>query len=295
MTAKSEVIHTKEAYEKSRYEACGLAVVHFECLDLTEHQGETLVVYERLFLGTVTEGEGILTRYPDSNNDTTFPLIHEDPADTDQTVTVETLPNPGIYGTKAGIVEMEELSKTHQRIHVRDSVFYENLQMSEGISYTVRGRLMNMDGTTALINGREITGETDFVPAEADGVVDVRFPEFDFVLEADAMEADFSYVVYEELYEKRLDAATGNVAMKLVGEHKDPGAKEQTVTGHLERTPEKPKPEDTTIQIRPKKPEDTTIDRQPQTGDSTPLTIFGILMGAAALGALIIIRFRKKK
>ena len=283
VTAKSEVIHTKKTYERSRYEACGLAVVHFEGLDLTDHQGEKLVVYERLYLGTVTEGEDILTRYPDSNNDTTFPLIHEDPEDRDQTVTVEIIPKPGIYGTQAGIVEMEELSKTHQRIHVRDSVFYQNLRMSEGISYTVRGRLMNPDGTPALINGREITGETDFVPSEAKGSVDVRFPGFDFRLEEGAVDADFSYVVYEELYENRMDVATGDVTSRLVGEHKDPGAKEQTVTGHLKRTPEEPEPED------------TTLDRQPRTGDATPLTIFGILMGAAALGALIIIRIKKRK
>ena len=123
------------------------------------------------------------------------------------------------------------------------------------------------------------------------------FPAFDFKLGESETEADFSYVVYEELYENRVNEDTGETMSLLIGEHKDPGAAEQTVTGHLEKEPEQPKPEDTSVKRepeQPKKPEDTTVDRQPQTGDGTPLTILGILMAVAAIGALIMIRIRNK-
>ncbi|MBR0145070.1 MAG: VaFE repeat-containing surface-anchored protein [Eubacterium sp.] len=290
------VFTTKTEYEKSRYEAYGTEVVRFDDLDFTEYQGRRFVVYERLYLGTEKEGDGILTHYPESNNETAFPLLHEDPANEDQTVTVRFRANPRIFGTEAGITETEEISSEHQKIHVSDLVFYRDLTMAEGISYTVKGRLMNMDGTPAVIDGKEVTAEVLFAPGAADGTVKVDFPAFDFKLGESETEADFSYVVYEELYENRVNEDTGETMSLLIGEHKDPGAAEQTVTGHLEKEPEQPKPEDTSVKREPEqpKPEDTTVDRQPQTGDGTPLTILGILMAVAAIGALIMIRIRNK-
>ena len=296
VSSKSDVIHTKDSYERSRYEAEGIAIVCFDDLNFTEYQGRQFVVYERLYLGTVTEGDGVLMRYPDSNNETTFPLIHEDPKDRDQTVEVETLPPPGIFGTRASVTRMEELSETHQRIHVTDSVFYQNLPMRDGISYTIKGTLMNMDGTEALIDGRVISSEVEFIPAEADGTVEVVFPGFEFALAEGAEQADFSYVVYEELYQNKVDQVSGEISRKLIGEHKDPGATEQTVTGHLERTTEQPVEDDTSVHREPEKPEETTTyHRAPQTGDGTPLTILAIVMGVAALGTLILIRIKNKK
>ena len=184
VTASTEFT-TAAGYQASRYEACGTVTVRFEGLDLTEYAGCEFVVYERLYLGTETEGDAIAVRYPGSNNDTvTFPLIHENPDSEDQSVSVKELPPEP---------EVPE-----------DSV-----------------------------KPRPPKEEEPPTPPE------------------------------------------------------EPEPQDTTIV-------RKPQPQDTT-DVREPEPQDTVVKRQPQTGDGTPLTIFGILLGVGALGALILIHFRKKK
>ena len=401
--AKTE-FHTKKTYERSRYEACGSEVVRFDGLDFTGCEGTDFVVYERLYLGKETEGDGILTGYPDSNNDVTFPLIHEDPEDRNQTVTVPWRRTPEIVhttlldgvtrehiayadqtvtfidyvkyagliprssedkekpyviegvlmdrstgkplldenkeeirgttefypgetgegivevkftfhgdllmtegktivcfeylydspegeqldsheditdedqtvrfpkvGTKAADPVIREAGSNLRMVSVTDHINYENLVVSGADggtqTYTVRGWLMNPDGTVAKIDGKEVKAETVFTPEQNKGSVDVDFPEFEVKLEEGRSEAEFEYVIFEEVYLNRKDPESGKTEQVLVGEHKDIRSKEQTVTGRME----------------------------PTTGDGTPVLPIAILLTVSGLGVVVLLLVKCRK
>ena len=74
---------------KSLYEASDTVKVTFDNLDFSKKQGATFVIYQRVYLGRVTEGAGILTTYGNANTKVKFPLLHENPKDKNQTFEVE--------------------------------------------------------------------------------------------------------------------------------------------------------------------------------------------------------------
>ena len=74
---------------KSLYEASDTVKVTFDNLDFSKKQGATFVIYQRVYLGTITEGAGILTTYGNANTKVKFPLLHENPKDKNQTFEVE--------------------------------------------------------------------------------------------------------------------------------------------------------------------------------------------------------------
>ena len=432
---------TKTGYETSRYEAAVTQVVKFEDLDLTRYAGRELVIYERLYLGTETEGENVLTHYPDSNNDTvTFPLIHEDPEDADQTIKVQSDRTPAIVGTtlldketrghisypdqnitlidlveysgtefresgidepyviegklmdretgapildengkeicgrteiypgrdgsglaevkyefhgkllmlagksvvcyeylyekpggkkiaehadlkdkdqtvsfpkigtSAGKTRVKRIEEYEQEITVTDTVSFRNLPADKAETYIIRGWLVDQDGKPVKINGKEIRAEKEFTTGKSNGTVDVVFPSFTFLLPENEKEVEFTYVVFEEVYLKTIDAKTGDPMEVLVGVHKDVKDQEQTVTGRLEREErvkheERPKdepdvPEDdgpypSDDHERPGE-EDRVGDDQPRTGDQVPLTILWcvLIIAAAGLGTTLFLEYR---
>ena len=407
VTSKT-TFHTKQGYDRSRYEACGTELVKFDGLDFTAYEGRSFVVYERLYLGTETESAAVMTQYPGSNNtEVSFPLIHEDPQDADQTVEVPWNRTPRIIRTTlldsatgqhvadakenvtfidqveyegliprradkgekpyviegvlmdratgkplldenkkeirgrtevypgetgrgiaevkftfhAGLLSMDgrevvcfeslyeeqegellhkhadldnrdqtvqfpkvetkaadpavtDVSAKQQRICVTDHVYYENLpaKAADGskLSYTVRGRLMNPDGSAALINGEEVVSEVVFTPEKEKGTVDVTFPEFDLALADGQSRAEFTYVIFEEVYLTRENPKTGGKELLQVGEHKDIKSREQTVSGHLE------------------------FRDEPKTGDDTPVALLLSVLILSLLAVAGILFLRKR-
>ena len=84
----SHTFITDPAPEDAKTDLCasGSESVVFDDLDFTGLQKRQYVVYETLYLGEITEGEGILGNYADANkeDEDKFPIIHEDPTDKDQ-------------------------------------------------------------------------------------------------------------------------------------------------------------------------------------------------------------------
>ena len=155
-----------------------------------------------------------------------------------------------------------------------DHVYYENLpaKAADGskLSYTVRGRLMNPDGSAALINGEEVISEVVFTPEKEKGTVDVTFPEFDLALADGQPRAEFTYVIFEEVYLTRENPKTGGKELLQVGEHKDIKSREQTVSGHLE------------------------FRDEPKTGDDTPVALLLSVLILSLLAVAGILFLRKR-
>ncbi len=105
----------------------------------------------------------------DSKSDA-FPLVHNDLNDEDQTVRVT---NPEIE-TEADCENYDNILIPNAEITINDTVNYTDL--IPGKTYVITGVLMDKATEKPfLINGEEVTAQTEFTPEEANGSVVVTF------------------------------------------------------------------------------------------------------------------------
>ena len=158
--------------------------------DATGLEGQSVVVFETLFSGKTTIAE------------------HRDLEDEGQTITFTELPRIGTTAT----VEGSHTADPTGEITIVDVVEYSGLIPGE--TYTVSGILMDKGtGNPLLIDGAEVTAETEFTPETADGTVEVTF-----TLDASNLGGK-SLVVFEQLYQ----------AETLIASHEDIEDEGQTV------------------------------------------------------------------
>lgn len=165
--------------------------------DTTELAGRTVVVYEYLYR-------------VDSKEEITEEKIvgkHEDLTDDDQTVHYPKIGTTMVDGDNG----THESQATEDDYYV-DTVEYHNLR--PGQTYTMTGTLMDKEtGEALLVDGKEVTGSTTFVPTEPDGYVDVVYRFDSSLLEG------HDIVSFEDLTRKG----------KKVGVHHDLEDENQTV------------------------------------------------------------------
>lgn len=208
---------TGSTYTYSRYDSEGTETVEFANLDFTGKEGTSFVVYERLYLGHVTEEDiesgNYDKNYADSNNTTEFPIIHENPDDLNQTV--KTPKGETDANTED---ETKTVSSASKHFIINDTVKYEGLEV--GRTYRLDGQLYirpNNDSddkeyTDAELeklrvkdkDGSFVTATTTFVPETESGTTVVTF-EYDLEYEIEKR----TYVVFEDCY----DIEDGNVKM----------------------------------------------------------------------------------
>ena len=124
--------------------------------------------------------------------------VHADITDKDQTVEFEEPDKPQIK-TKATVDGEKEVDPL-EKVTLIDTVTYSNL--TPGKTYTVKGVLMDKStGKKLLIDGKEVTAETEFTPDKANGSVDLSFT-FDT-----SSLAGKSVVAFETLYHENIEVA----------------------------------------------------------------------------------------
>ena len=124
--------------------------------------------------------------------------IHADITDKDQTVEFEEPDKPSIK-TKATVDDEKEVDPL-EKITLTDTVTYSNL--TPGKTYTVKGVLMDKStGKKLLVDGKEVTAETEFTPDKAEGSVDLPF-----TFDASGL-AGKSVVAFETLYHEGVEVA----------------------------------------------------------------------------------------
>lgn len=176
----------------------GSVIVSFEIPSDIVH-GKTTVVFENLYFG-------------EEPNDENHKAKHEDINDEGQTVTY---PEIGTMAT----IDGQKIAPARDVITITDTIEYKGL--TPGQEYTFTGKLMDKTTNETVKNadGTEVTGETTFIPEQADGTTEVVFT-------FNAMAIQFhDVVVFEEAYRKS-DVADETI---LVAEHKDIEDADQTV------------------------------------------------------------------
>ena len=149
-------------------------------LDASNLGGKSLVVFEQLY-----QAETLIAS-------------HEDIEDEGQTVEI-TEPEKPILGTTATVDGSHTADPTGE-ITIVDVVKYSGLNPGE--TYTISGVLMNKgSGEPLLVDGAEITAETEFTPESADGTV-----ELTYTLDASAL-GGTTIVVFETLYSDGVEVA----------------------------------------------------------------------------------------
>lgn len=114
--------------------------------------------------------------------------VHADIEDKDQTVYI-----PKVRTTAIGDDTKDHVTEAKKDVTIVDTVSYESLEV--GREYTVKGVLMDKaTGKAILVDDKEVTAETTFVPETTDGTVDVTF-----VFDGSALE-DTLLVAFETLY-----------------------------------------------------------------------------------------------
>ncbi len=114
--------------------------------------------------------------------------IHADIEDKDQTVYI-----PKVRTIAIGDDTKDHVTEAKKDVTIVDTVSYESLEVSR--EYTVKGVLMDKaTGKAILVDDKEVTAETTFVPETTDGTVDVTF-----VFDGSALE-DTLLVAFETLY-----------------------------------------------------------------------------------------------
>lgn len=147
--------------------------------DATGLEGTDLVVFEKLFLGE------------------TEIASHEDLEDEGQTVTFVETPKIGTTAT----VDGQHTADPTGEITIVDVVEYTGLNPSQ--IYTVSGILMDKGtGEALLVDGVEITAETEFVAEASSGTI-----ELTYTLDVSAL-AGTTIVVFETLYSDGVEIAT---------------------------------------------------------------------------------------
>ena len=178
------VVHpftTEKAPDGAKTDLCanGEEPVLFENLDFTGLQDKTYVIYQTLYLGDVTEGNGVLTNYADANpnDDPIFPWIHEQPDNEDQQVTTPTGHTDAVDQTGTKTVTYTDT------ITLNDTLTYNGLHIGE--EYTATAKLYlrpdnaKDDYTDEEIeamalkdeDGNYVTGTVTFTATEENGSV----------------------------------------------------------------------------------------------------------------------------
>ena len=146
--------------------------------DATSMAGKAVVVFEHLYLGELE----IAT--------------HADINDEGQTVTFG-VPGIGTTATVGG----EHTAEPAEQVTIVDTVTYSGL--TPGKTYKLSGVLMDQaTGEPLLVDGKEITAETEFTPEASSGTV-----ELSYTLNASTL-AGKSLVVFEDLYLDGVKVAT---------------------------------------------------------------------------------------
>lgn len=159
--------------------------------DASTLAGKQVVVFERLYIG-----------------DTEI-ATHADIEDKDQTVSFT---EPKI-GTSASGKDGEKQLAISRTATIIDKVKYEGLTV--GQKYTLKGTLMDKStGKALIVDGKEVTTETNFTPEKADGSVEVTF-----TFDASSLKAK-EVVVFERLY----------IGENEIASHADIEDKNQTVS-----------------------------------------------------------------
>ena len=159
--------------------------------DATGLEGKALVVFEKLFQGE------------------TEIASHVDLEDEGQTVNFVESPEIGTTATVDGQHTADPIGE----ITVVDVVEYTGLTLEK--TYTVSGVLMDKGtGEALLVDGAEVTAETEFVAEESNGTV-----ELTYTLDASAL-AGTTIVVFETLYSNGVEIAS----------HADINDEAQTIT-----------------------------------------------------------------
>ena len=147
--------------------------------DATGMEGQSVVVFETLFSGETTIAE------------------HRDLEDAGQTITFTELPRIGTTAT----VDGQHTADPTGEITIVDVVEYANL--IPGQRYTVSGILMDKgSGKPLLVDGAEITAETEFTAEESTGTV-----ELTYTLDASTL-AGTTIVVFETLYQDGVEVVS---------------------------------------------------------------------------------------
>lgn len=101
--------------------------------------------------------------------------------------------------TKATVDGEKEVDPL-EKVTLIDTVTYSNL--TPGKTYTVKGVLMDKStGKKLLIDGKEVTAETEFTPDKANGSVDLSF-----TFDASGLVSK-SVVAFETLYHENIEVA----------------------------------------------------------------------------------------
>ncbi len=211
--------------------------------------GTDLVVYETLF----KDGRAV--------------VVHEDPANDAQTLTLRT---PRIRTHAFEARSGEAICPPDSQIVVTDEILYEALEV--GKTYTAFGTLMVVtdehEGTISAApllddSGNKVTGSHTFVPSTSEGSIFVDF-------EVDTQDLQGARLVAFE----RLTCEG-----RIIAAHEDPAAESQTVWVEDDQEPEPPSLER------------SSGGKLPQTGDRAPLGLFTLMAAVAFGGALL---FRKR-
>lgn len=142
---------------------------------------------------------------------------HENINDKEQTVHLIKI---GTMALTGNTTHMDQASDTKDStVTITDTVDYKNLET--GKKYTLKGVLMNKETNEALeVDGKEVTAETTFTPAERNGSQEVYF-----IFNAKGLEGTTT-VAFEELYKEE---ETGSGKDVKVAEHKDINDEAQTI------------------------------------------------------------------
>lgn len=181
-TGEKLLVDSKEVTAEKEFtpkEASGTEEITFT-FDASALAGKSVVVFETLY----HDGKEV--------------AAHTDINDKDQTIEFEEPDKPHIK-TKA-TVDGEKEADPLEKITLTDTVTYSNL--TPGKAYTVKGVLMDKStGKKLLIDGKEITAETEFTPDKTDGTVDLSF-----TFNASGL-AGKSVVAFETLYHEDIEVA----------------------------------------------------------------------------------------
>lgn len=228
----------------------GEASVTFE-LDTAPYTGKQLVAYEYLYEGSGTEGRLVAK--------------HEDPSDSNQTVSV-----PFVATTACDATDGDKTIETSDKVKIRDTVSYKGLE--PGCTYEMTGSVHHVATAEPLQtkDGDDVTSQTTFEPKQADGTVELEF-EFD----SDLVD-DEDLVVFESCTQNGVEVAS----------HADIHDKNQMV--HVTKPSTPP-----TNKVVP--PTDTPSSKastaaSPSTGDAT-LAPVAIVLAVAGIAALCVRKF----
>ncbi|KRL59877.1 VaFE repeat-containing surface-anchored protein [Latilactobacillus fuchuensis] len=183
--------------------------------------------------------------------------VHEDINDEGQTVTIN---NPKIGTTATDKADGDKVINPDQKVTINDAVKYTDL--TPGKKYTVSGVLMDKDTSKPLlVDGKEVTGSTTFIPTKAAGTVNVMF-----TFDASAL-AGKTLVAFEKLTQNGKEVAV----------HEDINDTAQTITVRKPNVPNVPN--------TPNTPNPPKTPSYPQTsGTVGSIMTWIVLLGALSAG-----------